>query len=69
MVADWAPRERMSVGENRPAFTDENSMTHNPSCAHGHSLGGVILKNEIPESGRSCSATLDLGGEAEHVPV
>lgn len=58
----------MSVGENRPAFTDENSMTHNPSCSRSF-LRWRHLENEIPEPGKSCSATLDLGGEAEHVPV
>lgn len=43
----------MNVGENKPLFTDENSVKQNPHC---HSLSSIVSENEMSESGKSCSA-------------
>lgn len=46
--------EGVNVGENKPVFTDENSVKQNPHC---HSLSSIVLENEMSESGKTCSAS------------
>lgn len=36
---------------------------------YGTSFSGILLENETFLSGKPCLVLLDLGGEAEHVPI